>query len=345
MTPTVSVIIPVYNTDKRLLDTCMDSVLKQTFKDMEVILVDDGSESITREHCDELAAADSRITVIHQNNQGVSAARNNGTAAAKGKYVFYVDGDDVLTPIAIEEGVRHITDDGVDIVIAGIQKIDEYSELKPVDSFSDHSEVLTKDRLDELKRHYISLDDPRFSSIKGYGYINRGPVCRLMKKEIALSNPFPGNIPIGEDLIWNLDLVDKCDSVCIVDNVWYGYYKSSTSSAIRKYYGDRIEKIENYLKIMTERHGDFCAANADKYGKNLAVEFYCILRYELLSEKCGLSRKEKNELVRRLLKKEPWSVLNTSGVKRALPFKNRMLLLLSRLNMWQFAMKSLYGRK
>ncbi|MBQ7815737.1 MAG: glycosyltransferase, partial [Oscillospiraceae bacterium] len=93
----ISVIVPVYNTEK-FLDKCIESISKQTFDDFEIILVDDGSTDKSGQICDTWAHKDNRVKVIHKQNAGVSAARNNGIAAAKGEYIAFVDSDDTVSP-------------------------------------------------------------------------------------------------------------------------------------------------------------------------------------------------------------------------------------------------------
>lgn len=339
----ISIIIPVYNVGKELLRSCIDSVLKQTYTKIEVLLVDDGSGEEVALLCDEIAKTDNRITVIHQKNQGVSAARNNGTKAANGDYVLYVDSDDVLSYHALNEAHRRIIENAADLVISGVRKINSYDEFEYSGHDSSVFEMLDENGINELKKHYIALDNKKYKNINGSGYINRGPYCRLIKKEIALSNPFPVGLPIGEDLLWNINLVDKCRRICVVYNIWYGYLISSTS-AIRKYYGNRIEKVEEYLNILYKQNKDFCSKNIDVYGKNVAVEFYCILRYELLSPKNNMSPKEKNKIVHKMLASMPWKVLDNKRVRKYLARKFKILIFLSKINLWQFAMKA-YGKE
>lgn len=93
----VSVIIPVYNTEE-YLRVCVDQILKQTIQDFEIILVDDGSSDRSLQVCKEMAAKDSRLRVIHQENAGVSVARNTGLEQVRGKYVAFVDSDDLIAP-------------------------------------------------------------------------------------------------------------------------------------------------------------------------------------------------------------------------------------------------------
>lgn len=112
----VSVVIPVYNVEKYLRE-CVDSVLAQTHRCLEVILVDDGSPDRCGEICDEYAAADSRVTVIHQQNGGLSAARNTGMAAARGRYIMFLDSDDYIACDAVEALTAYAEKNRTDIVL------------------------------------------------------------------------------------------------------------------------------------------------------------------------------------------------------------------------------------
>ena len=91
----VSIIVPVYNTDEYALQSCVESICKQTYEAIEIIIVDDGSNEVTRTICDNLLKKDERIKVYHKKNGGVSKARNYGTFQASGNYIMYVDSDDL----------------------------------------------------------------------------------------------------------------------------------------------------------------------------------------------------------------------------------------------------------
>lgn len=337
MLPRVSIIIPVYNVKGDLFQSCILSVMGQTYENIEIIIVNDGSTDRTLELCREFASRDARITIIDQSNQGVSAARNNGTQRAQGDYVFYADGDDILAPDAIREGVENALKTDADVVIAAIEKISAHEDFKPTKASNIRVECLTEEGLDKLRKHYIALDDPMFTKIQGRGYINRGSYCRLIKRELAIANPFPGGLPIGEDLIWNMSLLNRSKTVCVVYHSWYGYLVNDPS-AIRRYYGNRREKVEEYLQRLWNENRAFCEENLATYGKNVAVEFYCMLRFDLMSPKCVLTPKEKNAYVQRTLARKPWSVLKNREVKRALSGKHKVFLLFCRLNLWQFAL-------
>lgn len=113
----VSIIVPVYGTED-YLPSCLDSVCSQTYTDIQIILVDDGSPDKCPQICDSYAERDSRITVIHQENKGVSGARNNGLRCATGEYIMFVDSDDELYPDAVDILVQDACKHNADIVWA-----------------------------------------------------------------------------------------------------------------------------------------------------------------------------------------------------------------------------------
>ena len=103
--PKVSIVVPIYNVEK-YLDRCIQSLLAQTLKEIEIILVDDGSDDGCAQICDQYAERDSRIKVVHKKNGGLDSARKAGIAIASGKYVGYVDGDDWIEPFMYERMVE-----------------------------------------------------------------------------------------------------------------------------------------------------------------------------------------------------------------------------------------------
>lgn len=122
--PLISVIIPVYNTEQ-YLSSCLKSILSQTFNNFEVILINDGSTDQSGILCDEFVKQDSRIKVFHQENAGVSAARNVGLKYAQGKWITFVDSDDELMPDGLEVMINMVQggSENVDLVLAGYDTI------------------------------------------------------------------------------------------------------------------------------------------------------------------------------------------------------------------------------
>ena len=122
--PQISIIVPVYNSEK-YLGVCIDSILSQSFRDFELILVDDGSRDPSPHICDDYAQKDSRVKVIHKENGGVSSARNAGLSAVRGGYLYFLDSDDTLEPDALQLMYQSISNENVDLVIAGYNRYDE----------------------------------------------------------------------------------------------------------------------------------------------------------------------------------------------------------------------------
>ncbi len=120
--PSVSIIVPVYNAEKTI-GRCIDSILTQSYKDFELLLLDDGSEDGSGRICDEFAKRDMRIQVLHKGNSGVSDTRNQGIAMARGKYLQFVDSDDWITPDATDYFMRTVTEHDCDMVIADFYRV------------------------------------------------------------------------------------------------------------------------------------------------------------------------------------------------------------------------------
>ena len=122
MTPMVSMIVPVYNSEKTL-SRCIDSILNQTYRDFELILLNDGSTDTSGEICDAYAKRDSRVRVVHKENTGVSDTRNRGIDLARGEYLQFLDSDDWITPDATALFVRTATEQQCDMVISQFYRV------------------------------------------------------------------------------------------------------------------------------------------------------------------------------------------------------------------------------
>ncbi len=131
--PTISVIVPVYKVEPYLRQ-CVDSILAQTYTDFELILVDDGSPDGCGAICDEYAEQDPRVRVIHQENRGLSAARNAGIDAASGEYLAFADSDDLLAPACLKRLHDTVVQENVDIAVCDMRPFSDESELECVDA-------------------------------------------------------------------------------------------------------------------------------------------------------------------------------------------------------------------
>ena len=334
--PLVSIIIPVYNTPKDLLVTCIQSINQQNYSNVEVILIDDGSTELSTISTLHELENNHNLLVFHESNGGVSFARNKGTKYASGKYIMYVDSDDILFPESIAVGIDIAESKGADMVLGCLIKTRTIIDLNLKNT--NHKLLdITEEKYDVLRSVYLNQNPLELKSFCTNGCISRGPVARLIKAKIAKQIAFPTDIAVGEDIIWNMRLLKVVNKICLCNDAWYGYVIHD-NSAIRKYYGNRELIVSDYLKCLEEENKDFCNNNIDIYCNNIVMEFYCILRYELMSEECLMTKKEKNNYVHSLLKKEPWVLLANKKNRKTLSLKHKLLLVLCKFNIWQGVM-------
>ncbi|MEZ3433420.1 MAG: glycosyltransferase [Lachnospiraceae bacterium] len=221
-TPLISVIVPIYQID-RYLGICIESIMSQTYKNLEIILVDDGSTDRCPELCDLYARKDSRIKVIHKLNGGLVSARKAGLKLSSGEYVSYVDGDDWVDASFCEVLVQTITDYKSDIVIAGMSR----------DLFSTSAKLISNipagnyegERLTKLKQNMLTFG--HFSRIGVNTYVWN----KLFKREMLLKYQLDvdEHIWIGEDAAVTYPYLMACRKVCIIDNCDYHYRQREDS--------------------------------------------------------------------------------------------------------------------
>lgn len=322
----ISIVMPVYNTKAAYLEQAVNSVLNQSYENFELIIVDDGSLSECAIQCDTIKNLDQRITVIHQKNSGVSTARNHGTECASGEYVMYMDSDDLLAKTALREGVDAINATGAQFVFAGIQQIRDYSKFNVNGNDTQPQyHKFGKNEIDFVMKSFFTQRNKEFSDINGVGAVNRGPCARLLRTDIAKKIRFEGTLVIGEDVEWNMRILNACDTVCFVNSIWYGYLVYASSS-LRKYYGNRAELLESYHTLLYKRNQEFCDRDPGPYATNMAVSFYTMVIYEYLSEKCPLSSREKRKELKRILNREPWTILKRKDVISKIPVRYQVFL-------------------
>lgn len=323
----ISIVMPVYNTKPEYLEHAVDSVLQQTYKNFELIIVDDGSAPACAQLCDEIQQKDTRIKVIHQKNSGVSTARNTGTALADGEYLMYVDSDDLLAKAALQEAVAVVAATEAQFVFGGVQGIWQYDQFSGTDgSAQPKCHIFEKEEIDFVMRSFFTQRNPEFSNIQGIGAVNRGPYARLIRGDVAKSVCFEGCLVIGEDAEWNMRLLRACDKVCFVNSIWYGYLQLP-NSAIHKYYGNRAKLLEDYHKLMYQRNREFCEKDPVPYAINMVVSFYTMVECEYLSERCPLSSSQKRREIWMILNREPWTIMLKKDIFTQLPTRYRIFLM------------------
>lgn len=229
--PEFSVIVPVYKVE-RYLGRCIASVLAQTFADFELILIDDGSPDESGAICDRFAAKDERIIVIHQQNRGVSAARNAGLDIARGKYIVFVDSDDTVE----ENYLKCMCGYDVDMVVAGVKNCstDGILNCRLVLSQNEYINV-SEDLVRWMIREHL-LD---------YVFSKRYEREKIQKKGIR----FDEQLALGEDTLFVSQYLCSCDSVQLVSGTPYIYhqYMSSTLSSFSENYVSSLVEVNHRI--------------------------------------------------------------------------------------------------
>lgn len=214
-TQLISVIVPIYNVEK-YLDKCVDSILNQTYTNLEIILVDDGSPDRCPEICDKYAKKDKRVKVIHQDNGGVSKARNRGLAIANGEWIMFVDGDDMLPNRAVEYLLKASEQSKAGCVCGAIRS------FKNDDGKTAIERVATS--------RVLSADDAIASMLYQQEIVN-APFAKLYRRSEIVNIRFPEDITVAEDLYFNYFAMSKLVIVMITDAVVY-LYRNRSDSAI-----------------------------------------------------------------------------------------------------------------
>lgn len=214
MHPEISVIIPVYNVE-HYLQRCIRSVLRQSFTDLEIILVDDGSTDFSGRICDLYQARDSRIKVIHQENEGLADARNKGIKAASGKYIGFVDSDDVIHPDMYYWLHRTLIESHSDVAEAGFQKV--YGSIPGEENRGTGN---------------VTIYSGRQAAVSGI--VNHRCTTyawnKLYKREIWDLFKFPKG-KLFEDEFTTFKVFRACTRVAIVDRTLYYYFQRKSSIA------------------------------------------------------------------------------------------------------------------
>lgn len=314
----VSVIIPVYNAQE-YLDRCLESVVNQTYNNIEIILIDDGSTDSSSFMCDCWAQKDSRVDVTHIDNSGAGYARNIGLEKAKGDYILFVDSDDYIDHKTVEICVDSFEKENVDTVLFSLYNVYPDSTKKPASVMQAQKSFFGAQLKEEL---LTSL----FVHTLGYGVSVWG---KMFSADVIKKN----NIHFqsereyySEDALFVLEYFSVARGACALNQHLY-YYFENTQSLSRNYKEDRENRIDNYLLKSVE------IAKANNLPQT--VESYICARYH----GCVMSKlkqifvsqlpvKRKHQLLRAEYKNK---VLRTTLKKRVFDVEKHSLVLFYRL--------------
>lgn len=217
----ISIIVPVYNCEC-YLHQCVDSILAQTYKNLEIILADDGSEDCSGLICDEYAQKDKRIKVIHKQNGGQQEARNAGIAVAQGELIGFVDSDDWIEPQMYEKLFDAMDD--ADLITSGIIKHDQYGNTKEIWTDLLPEDVYTgKEKMELLLNNLFLYRD--YHKGRMIGGICNNLVCKLFRSSIVKKISQSANIHLKyeEDAIFCFLYILQCEKIIITHESYYHY--------------------------------------------------------------------------------------------------------------------------
>lgn len=301
--PKVSVIIPVFNGED-YIEYCLSSIIKQTLKDTEIIVVNDGSEDLTSEIVHSFKDIDMRINVISQKNKGVSAARNRGIEEAKGEYITFVDADDWVDNDYLEKLYNSAVKNNCDISVS----------------------TMVRKRENSQKYRMYFTEEKVYTTLADKVNVCRIPVCcyacgKLFRKELAKSLKFKENVYF-EDVIWTPQAIDMSDKLVTVPDTIY-WYRVNTNSIVKKT-PNKKKQLDSYkAKKFAIEYLSAKGINFSKKTKNLTKETKYICGVPLLKIK------EQNDILTTLLfsfiplyKKPALKKLKYSTIKKALFIRN-----------------------
>lgn len=250
---TISVVIPVYNSEK-FIEACVASLQRQSFTDWEAVLVDDGSKDQSLVICNALAAQDSRIRVVHQQNQGVSAARNTGIRHATGERVLFLDSDDALDPETFSQIQPYIAED-YDVICWSLRTD------APVPQYCSMSDDLTIAREGDEKALY----DLRLRAFSGWSLEHKKDnsmyfvVTKLIRRDLILEKDiwFDTKLKHGEDTLFTMRVMEEMRSAIAVNRYFYirtEHPGSATVSFCPNSHRGNIHLLEEYRNVIDRKH-------------------------------------------------------------------------------------------
>lgn len=309
----ISIIVPVYNVEK-YLSQCIESLINQSYENVEIILVNDGSSDKSGYICDKYSLEDNRIKVIHKKNEGVSIARNTGLKEASGKYIAFVDGDDFINKDIYTKLISSIDNSKYDLVMCRFYR-----------SFSSDENVIEDEPLSQGEYSKEDIYEDLILPMIGNDFKNTGKslimgtTCRcLYKKEIINKNKieFPV-IKIAEDMLFHLNYLGYCNYVYVEKEPLY-YYRYNNNSATKKYITNLWDTLSRQLTMVNEDLKKFGLLN-DRSKERIESNTFYFISWCFTNECHPSNNKEYKEIVKEMKK-----ISNTKYFKESFTWKNIM---------------------
>ena len=268
--PLISIIIPIFNVEDKL-NKCIQSVINQTYSNLEIILVNDGSTDNSFKICKEFENSDNRIKLISIENNGVSNARNIGIKNAKGKYIGFVDSDDYIDNDMFEILYSNIEDNDADLSIIGYQ-------IETI-----NKKIIKNTNLNQYKKIEIMTQSQAYEKILDKNSFQGYCWNKLFKSELLKDILFDVNIYICEDLLFVCEYLKKCKTIVYDSKNSYHYIYYPNSSWNMEYSPKWATILESYNRIIN------IYKNLDKNLESLIIYTYfkvnCNLKYKIKKSK------------------------------------------------------------
>lgn len=224
--PLISAIVPIYKVEQ-YLNRCIESLVRQTYSNLEIILVDDGSPDDCPQMCNEWANKDNRIIVIHKENGGLSDARNAGIQVATGDVISFIDSDDWIDLKAFEFMLNVMQMDNSDIVSCGVNWVNEDGKLLRIDSVKEHEILSPHDAMREL------LHD---------GKLKQHVWNKIYRRKVIENIPFEKG-KYHEDVFWSYQAIGRARSVSVIPDSYYNYVQRADSIMGESYSPKRLDAL------------------------------------------------------------------------------------------------------
>lgn len=291
----ISAIMPVYNVEK-YVGRCIDSIISQTLKEWELIAVDDGSTDSSGRICDEYAAADSRIRVIHKENGGAPSARNAAIEEASGEYLYFVDSDDWAQPDMFSDMYEKAKNTGAQLVVAGYY----------IDTYYSENECYTQEQA-LPSRDFKSQREFREYAYKMFDEnLLYTPWNKLYLRDYIVKNNIRFKNTFWDDFPFNLDVVRDVERVALTEKKYYHFIRARADSETAKYRSGMYEKREEEHGWMKELYSYWGIddENSTEMIHRRYIERIIGCVENLTNSACTLSRGEKMSRIKEIINSE-----------------------------------------
>lgn len=293
----ISVIVPVYNVEQYLM-RCVDSIRRQTYQNIEIILVDDGSPDNCPQMCEEIRQMDTRVRVIHKKNGGLGFARNSGLDAANGSYVTFIDSDDWISDDHIENLYREAKRTAADVVIGS------HTLAASDGTFLPHSLGLRQEVYEgatiqkEIVLPLIGAETTWPDDVQ----LHSSSCMNLYKLEVINQNNIrfrSEKEAVAEDMFFNVDFLCNANRVAAIDEIGYFYFENLASIS-RKYDSNRFERTICFYEMLKQQVLNYGLQDvaAFRVERTFLMKIRVALRLLVLSDS---SRKEKYDGIQQIL--------------------------------------------